>query len=319
MRPKAPAFSQAIRSFLIYCESKNLSPQTVEWYRRRLDHLLRLLGDLPIEELTTTRIRELILYLRHEHRQYPNLPPEGKTLGLSPSTINCYIRALKTAFGFWVEEDLVVSDPMHKVSQLKTVKDAGAVLTASDLAAIIQANSGTGFHPCRNLALLLVLADTGIRIGELCRLSIRDLDWNQRSLSVLGKGSKIRSVPFGRATARALIRYTAWHPLAEDEYSPLFVTKSGLALPIRGTDRILKGMARRAGLTDKRISPHVLRRTFATLWISNGGDPFSLQRLLGHTTMEMVNRYVRLSTTDLQRTHATIGPVDRLRAIRRPE
>jgi len=312
MGPRRLTLSQGLHAFLIYCESKNLSPQTLKWYRRRLSELFGLIGDIPVEQLDATKIREIILYLRYDHTRYPNLPQKKKTLGLAPGTVNGYIRILKAYFSFLQSEGLLDENPMARISQLKTTRDGGPFLTPEELSKMIRATSGSEPRLRRNLALLLVLADTGIRLGELCSIRIGDVDWTQRTIAVLGKGNKVRQVPFGRTTARALSSYLMVHPASDDPEGPLFASKDGNFLDHRGVHRIIKRIAKRAGITGKSISPHALRRTFATMWISNGGDPFSLQRILGHTTMEMVNRYVRLTTADLQVRHAAIGPVDHI-------
>jgi integrase/recombinase XerD len=157
-----------------------------------------------------------------------------------------------------------------------------------------------------------LLVDSGLRISEAIGLRIGDVDRGVRTATVLGKGRKVRTVPFGRQTARALGSYLALHPQADTADAPLFLTDAGDPLVRRRAQHIISGMARRAGITDRRVGPHALRRTFASLWISNGGDPFTLQRILGHTSMEMVNRYVRLSAEALSRSHAVSGPLDRL-------
>jgi integrase/recombinase XerD len=316
MLPNALTLSQAVHLFLLFCRTKNLSPHTIEWYQGKLSPIIAFLGDVPVTTLETRHVRELLLCLPRRRGSHPReentSPPEPH----SPETMNAHLRALKALLNFLVEDGFLESSPAARVRQLRTTTGAGTALTAPELAALIQASRGAQFCQRRNHALILVLADTGIRVSELCRLNTTDLSWEQRSLSVLGKGSKIRVVPFGRGTARALAAYLSHRPDRAPNGAPLFVTDEGERLQKRRIQHILTAMGKRAGISGKAVSPHVLRRTFATLWIANGGDPFSLQRLLGHTTMEMVNRYVRLSTTDLQRTHAAAGPVDALAGAR---
>jgi integrase/recombinase XerD len=313
MLKAAPRLSVAVHSFLLYCESKNLSPRTVEWYSRHLGDCLIQLGDLATDSVTPDHLRELVTHLLRNHEQRPNLPPRDSGRGLSPNTVNGSIRALKTFFNFLVEEGILAQSPAKRIPKLKTPLERGTVLTTDELTRLIQRNNGNSFTEKRNRALLILLADTGIRIGELTGLKVSDVDWGDRTLSVMGKGRKTRSVPFGRQAARALSSYLSVYPSDRSADSSLFLNAHGDPLTLRRAQHIVSAMAIRAGITDRRISPHAFRRTFATLWISNGGDPFSLQRLLGHTTMEMVNRYVRLSTADLRKSHAIMGPIDRLR------
>lgn len=313
----SPRLSWAVQSFLTYCESRNLSPRTIQFYDEKLTDWVRLLRDPCPTQVTTDQIRDLIVYWKHSHRLFPQLPPKERGIGLAPSTINGYIRALKAFFSFLVDDGLIESNPASRIKLLKVPANLGQVLTPAELRALIRASAGTALLDRRNHALVLVLADTGIRIGELCGLDVHDLQWSERTIRVMGKGAKVRAVPFGRRCARGLNSYLAFHPDSDNGDAPLFVTVRGDRLPRRRAQRILEGLARRAGIEGKRVTPHVFRRTFATLWISNGGDPFTLQRMLGHTTMEMVNRYVRLSTRDLQRRHAVLQPVDGLEGQRR--
>jgi integrase/recombinase XerD len=310
---ESPRLSQLVQSFLIFCESKNLSPETVNWYKEKLTTILRLTGDVPANTITTDHLRQLVVYWAKDHRLCPHLPPRDRGTGLAPNTINGYLRALKTFFNFLVEEGILAQSPAKRIPKLKTPLERGTVLTTEELSRLIQRNNGNSFTEKRNRALLILLADTGIRIGELTGLKVSDIDWGDRTLSVMGKGRKTRSVPFGRQAARALSSYLSVYPSDRSADSSLFLNAHGDPLTLRRAQHIVSAMAIRAGITDRRISPHAFRRTFATLWISNGGDPFSLQRLLGHTTMEMVNRYVRLSTADLRKSHAIMGPIDRLR------
>lgn len=186
------------------------------------------------------------------------------------------------------------------------------MLTPEEVRQIVASSPGCSFTQRRNRCLFVLLVDSGLRIGEAVGLKVGDIDRAARTATVLGKGRKVRTVPFGRQTARALASYLVLHPQALVAEALLFLTDEGDPLVRRRAQHVISGMARRAGITDRRVGPHALRRTFASLWISNGGDAFALQRILGHTTMEMVNRYVRLSTEALSRSHALSGPLDRL-------
>jgi integrase/recombinase XerD len=305
--------SQAIRYYLFSCEAKNLSPETLDWYQEKFRHLIRYLGDRSIDEITPDLLRQMVLYFAQDHPRFPNLPPKQRGTGLAPNTINGYIRALKSLCSYLVEEGLLEKNPVMKIRQLKVAKDAGTTLTQQELQALLGTSTGPTFTERRNRAFLLLLADTGIRISEVLRLTLRDIEWGQRTITVMGKGAKVRTVPFGKNTTRALNSYLALRRGTVQSENLLFVTIQGEGLPVRRAQRIIDTLTRQAGIKGKRVTPHTFRRTFATLWISNGGDPFSLQRMLGHTTMEMVNRYVRLSTVDLQRRHSLIGPVDQIK------
>jgi len=152
----------------------------------------------------------------------------------------------------------------------------------------------------RDRALVLTLADTGIRLSEAAGLSWADVDFATGALLVrAAKGRKIRSVFLGVNARRSLLRLRR----TADSHRSLF----GLGAP--GIREVLRRLSRRAGV---HVTPHMLRRYFATESLRNGLDVLSLQRLLGHSTLAMTSIYVRLATDDLAAAHARSSPGDRL-------
>ena len=133
----------------------------------------------------------------------------------------------------------------------------------------------------RDLALVLLMIDTGIRLSELAALKVADVDLIEGRCRVMGKGSRERVVPVGRRTRKALrASLSVRRPGSTNE--PLFSGPRGSSLSGRGVHQLVGRLARRAGI-ETRCSPHVLRHTFARAFLTNGGDVFSLQRILGHS------------------------------------
>ena len=159
----------------------------------------------------------------------------------------------------------------------------------------------------------MTFLDTGIRLAELTSLDLDDLDlpdWRIRIRN--GKGSKERLAFTGRKLHRVLQR---WIALRGTSYSceALLVTRSGQRQTSRNIERIIERIAERAGI-DARVTPHILRHSFAVNYVKNGGDPFSLQRLLGHSDIRTTKIYVDMVGEDLRRAHAKASPLDRLSA-----
>jgi site-specific recombinase XerD len=161
----------------------------------------------------------------------------------------------------------------------------------------------------RDRAILLLLLDCGLRVSEAAGLRLGDLR-PDGTLKVRGKGSKERIVPVGGTARTAIVRYIGQRGAgAPDE--ALFLGRRG-PLDGRGMQQVMKRLKLRAGITG-RCSPHSLRHTFARSYLVNGGDMFSLQRILGHTTLDMVKRYVALAELEIvRRLHAAASPADRL-------
>lgn len=154
----------------------------------------------------------------------------------------------------------------------------------------------------RDRAILLVLLDTLIRVSELVGLDAEDVDLDEGILRVMGKGRKERDVPFGRATAHALRRYRG---LVEDlrPGDPFFITRYGRRTSRWAVQQMMADCGRAARIDGVRCSPHTLRHTGAKRFILAGGDVLTLQKLLGHTTLLMVRRYVELADVDVRAQH----------------
>jgi integrase/recombinase XerD len=159
----------------------------------------------------------------------------------------------------------------------------------------------------RNKAILLMLLDTGLRASELCTMKLFQVDQRNQRVQVMGKGMRERSVPFSARTAQALWRYLASHgEMPADD--PVFTTSSGRAIDRNQLGNRLEIIGDRAGVSD--VHPHRFRHTFAVQYLRNGGDPYTLQRLLGHSTLEMVRVYLSLAQIDLDKAHKRASPVD---------
>ncbi len=142
---------------------------------------------------------------------------------------------------------------------------------------------------------------TGLQVGDLRP---------DGTIRVMGKGSKERIVPLGATARRALLRYVAERGAARAA-DPLFMGRRGVPLCRKSIHAAIASLGRRAGVTT-RCSPHTFRHTFARSYLVNGGDVFSLQQILGHTTLDMVRRYVSLTEADLVARHRSGSPADRL-------
>ncbi|HEX7951286.1 MAG TPA: tyrosine-type recombinase/integrase [Candidatus Limnocylindrales bacterium] len=160
----------------------------------------------------------------------------------------------------------------------------------------------------RDRAIVLLMIDTGLRVSEVASIRLGDLRADG-TLKVQGKGSRERMVPVGSTARQAIVRYLGQRgPGRPDD--ALFLGRRG-EISARGLQQMVRRLKGQVGVTG-RLSPHSLRHTFARSYLVNGGDVFSLQRILGHTTLDMVKRYVALADVDLVTRHAVASPADRL-------
>jgi len=173
----------------------------------------------------------------------------------------------------------------------------------------IDKKSSRGF---RNFTMILLLLDSGIRLSELIGLQMEDIDFLQSFILVKGKGNKERVVPFGSQVRRTLRRYiTHFRPESDSpRTNEVFLTEDGFPLTPRAVQSMLLRLSKQAKMSGVRLNPHRFRHTFAKIFLMNGGDIFSLQKILGHSSLEVVKMYVNLITSDILDQHRKFSPVD---------
>lgn len=162
----------------------------------------------------------------------------------------------------------------------------------------------------RDALILQLLLDTGLRVSALVRITVADIDFKQRHIWVVEKGSKERTVPFGAQTYRWLRRYVV--AVGLEERDPLFPGQTSGPMSRRTVDDIIKECAHQAHVRDGKVSAHDLRRAFAREFLRNGGDLESLRQLLGHSSYAMVKRYAELASGVVAEKHRRASPGDHL-------
>jgi len=293
-------FCEGMEAFLLYCKSKGLAERTVETYALALNSLKAFLAQegSPPPIPSPHQLRAFIVHMLDR--------------GLSRTTISIRMRAIRAFLSFLVREGFIEKSPMENVEIPKVPKQYPRVLTPEEIKRLVRACNSDTWTGIRNRAMVLTFLDTGIRLNELIALDLEDVDLQSRFIQIRrGKGAKERHVFMGRHLFRALRKWVEVRGLSSPERA-FFLGRNGERLDKRNVQRILERLARRAGLDGVRVSPHVLRHTFATMYIKNGGDPFSLQRILGHSDIKTTMIYVNLAGVALRAAHAKASPVDRL-------
>jgi integrase/recombinase XerD len=163
----------------------------------------------------------------------------------------------------------------------------------------------------RNEALLRLLLDSGLRITEALKLRIDDVHLDAGSVRVrCGKGGKDRMAFIGMKTSRAVLRYLKVRKAVNTD--TIFVTQDGLPMKRRHAHQLIARLGASARISGVRVSPHTLRHTFATWFLRSGGDVFSLQRQLGHSSLSMTRRYLDLTQNDVAAAHGLHSPGNQL-------
>lgn len=289
-----------LRSYLIACEVEGKTEATLSVYSNTARYFINYLNQnqLPTEpeKITTDDVRLFLL--------------ASKNRGLSPATVNQYYRTLRTFFGWLVTNGYLKRSPMENIKPPKIPSEIIKPFSRKDIDNLLLLTSGKRFRDLRDRALILVLLDTGLRLGEVAGIHLTDIDIDKGTIRVMGKGSKERIVPFGRVAKRAILNYVL---ARSDEYDCLWVSKSYQPMTRRGLQVQIRRLCIRAEISGPKCGAHTFRHTAALAFLRNGAGEFNLQGLLGHTTLEMTRRYVSsLNAEDVIKAHRKASPVDNL-------
>ena len=223
--------------------------------------------------------------------------------GTSATTRHTYLRGIKTFTRFLHAEEYI--DRPIKLPKVRCPTTYVKALSTDQMRKLLSFFSTDRFTGVRNKMIVRVMCDTGLRLQEVCGLYTTDVDLTEGFLLVRhGKGQKERSVPFGKKTRAALWQYLKQRERhARPQHKELFITTSGAPLKGRSVQIMFKRLRKRVKFEDIRLSPHTLRHSFALAYIENGGDPFSLQKILGHTTQTMTAKYVNMAKSNVKYQH----------------
>lgn len=305
--PESVDFTAAVTAFLRHCRIRNLTDKSVEYYRDTCRELVRILTEQGVSrpiDLTKSALTAVI-----EAKKTQKIV-RGKGENPTDATMNKYIRGWRAFINWMHNEGYIEQNPFSGIGLIKAEKRVIETFSKDQLTSMLAAPNRSTFTGYRDYVILLTLLDTGCRLAELVGLNLEDVNWNDRTLKVFGKGRKERFLPFSRSLEKALRLYVEMRGVLNT--SALFVNIDNERFRARGIQWAIRLYGKDAGVKGVRVSPHTFRHTFAKLYVMNGGDPFSLQKILGHTSLEIVRMYVNLFSTDVSAQHAKYSPLDRL-------
>lgn len=220
--------------------------------------------------------------------------------GKAPATVLTYYKGLRRFVRWLLAEGEITDDPMTNLEQPNPPVTPVPIVTDKEIAALIKTCDGRTFVARRDEALIRVLFDCGLRIAELAKIQIDDVDFDHDVVHVMGKGSRPRAVPFSAKTGRALDRYRRIRKAHRHAGESGWWLGQRGALSTDGIDNILRVRAEQAGVKD--LHAHRFRHTFAHDWLANGGQERDLMRLAGWSSDAMLSRYGASAATE--RAHA---------------
>lgn len=274
---------------------RKLSPATMRMYSQVLkpfEDFCKKHHITIVEEVTSSTLKNYALTLQER--------------GIESGGVALRFRVIRAMFSFAEREEIPNTRPFKKFKTPKIEKKVMKYVTFDEYEALMLA-ARAGQNPLRDTAIISVLYDTGIRVGELLNLTEADLIQGQGMMKVRGKtGGRI--IPVSRSVIKRLREYMKGER-PSSRLPALFLTCSEESMVYGSIKLMLERTFKRAGLPYK--SPHCFRRGMSTRFVLNGGDVFSLQRILGHTTLTMSSRYAILNDESLKQVHLVAAPTRR--------
>ncbi|CAI9386105.1 MULTISPECIES: tyrosine-type recombinase/integrase [unclassified Bacillus (in: firmicutes)] len=287
--------------FIRDCRIRNLSKHTLQFYKNELTKFCKRLERNYVDTRPATvseeTIKEIvILGMMNE--------------GLKDTTINTNLRAVRAFFNFLANEGFIVENPIKDVKLVKEKRTIIQTFSRDQIHALLRQPDRETFTGLRDYTIMMFLLETGVRIRELCDIQVHDINFNDGVVRIDGKGNKERFVPIQRTMKKQLSLYLRVR--GNLDTGTLFVNIDNEPLRIRAVQSSIQKYGRMAGIKDVRCSPHTFRHTFAKMSVQNGADVFTLQQVLGHTSMDMVRLYVNMFSNEIRESHSKFSPIEKL-------
>lgn len=291
--------NQELLEFLEYLKyQKNYSDYTILSYKNDIEEYFEYLlrESLKFNEVLYSDLRLYLMYLKDEKKD-------------SNSSIDRKLSALRSFYKFLANEGIISSNVFSLVSGPKREKKLPRYFEYNELEELFLIPDRSDSCGQRDLLLLELLYATGVRVGELVNIKVKDIDFSSRSVLILGKGNKERIVTYGDYCHDALKQYldNGYMLLNIKNSEYLFLNKNGGKLTERGVRYILEKILMKTSL-NKNISPHMLRHSFATHLLNEGCDLATVQKLLGHESIKATQIYTHVTTDRLKEVYYNSFP-----------
>jgi integrase/recombinase XerD len=307
---------QAFEMFLHAKAAEGLRPRTIADYKAHhkwfTEWLTEYHPDIEnITEITPQILRDYIYYLTYEKVQYEGHPvksdAEKEKKGLSPSTVNIRINTMRAFYRWLHSEGIIPTNPAANIRKQPVEEDRIGAFTDEQVGLLLDMPDQNTYVGFRDYVLMRLLLESGMRINELLSLSIDDIDMKTRLITLpasRNKNRKARVIPISTKMVRLLLELISENKTYFPAARHVFLANYGDPLTESSVADRIKEYGIRAGIADQvRCSPHTFRHTFAKNFLTAGGDIVALQRILGHSSMEMVRKYVQHTVDDLREAH----------------
>lgn len=319
-------FEFQIDNFMLYCSSRNLAKKTMRSYEQTLKllgvYLEKQFQITDVQKVQSGHIRNYIKYIqeRGKYSVVSNMEstmsnfPQNRTdykKQVSTVTVANYVRNIKVFFNWLhsIEHD-IVKNPCEKIENPKIIRKAKKTLSIDDIKRVLGQFEISRFHDYRNSVVTKTLLDTGMRIGECLSIEPENIDFKHKSILITNpKNKQQRYVYFSPKLSLELKNWVKYR----DRYSEsnyVFPTTRGTQLDIRNYEKALREAGKKVNVD---IHPHQLRNNFAKYYILNGGDWFTLSRILGHSSVEVTQKaYLDFSDEEVGKKYQMHSPLSHM-------
>ena len=288
---------KAIEGYIIDCHTRGHSERTIEWYEQKLKLFARWIdeeeGVQNLHQVTITQLSSFVLCLQSEPIGHNAVNKDGgNPVHISPLTVRGYVQVIKGFFSWCYDEELLTENPAKRL-KLPSVPDYMIpTFTSEHIRMMLDACDLSTTLGYRDYTIILVLLETGIRVSELCGLRIQDV--HDDHIRVFGKGKKEREVGISPQVGKQLWKYiNHYRKPADKNENRVFMNRYGQPVTPNGVAQLLIDVKNRAGITGVRVSAHTFRHTFARMYLEQGGEIYKLSRLMGHSSVEVTEEYLK--------------------------
>ncbi|WP_276913125.1 tyrosine-type recombinase/integrase [Aneurinibacillus aneurinilyticus] len=316
---KSPTYHDIFNRFMELKRSEGMSPRREEMFIQHkkyfVDFLRRKRYSELMKDITLSVLRNWMIDMQEQYVVYQTHIRGGKRKGLAPKTINTRLKDMKHFFNVAFENGWVEKNEAAPLKTLKEPIDTVEGLTEEQVKAMLNVCNKKSYTGFRDYVMILLAVDTGLRQAEMLSLTTKNFDFETGVVKVeedIAKNNKARIVPISR---KVLIQIQKL--LYENNLSfrsdRLFLTAYGEPMTSRGVVRQFSTIRKNAGLDGVKATCHALRHTFAKFYVQAGGDPFTLQRILGHSRMDIVRMYIQMNADDIVSAHKKFSPASKFR------
>ncbi len=274
------------------------SPHTCSNYRRDLERFRAFLGEAGIDDWSRVAFNDVGAYAARRFRQ-----------GRKSRTIARELSSIRSFFQYLIKQGVIAKNPAQDVAAPRADKPLPKTCDAESLERLFRVDDESDPLLLRDVAMFELVYSSGLRLAELTSLDLDDIDFGQRLLVVTGKGNKTRQLPVGGKAIEALERWLAIRAdyCRDGSEQALFVSQRGTRIAARSVQSRLEKLIRRQALA-QRLSPHVLRHSFATHMLESSSDLRAVQELLGHANIATTQVYTHLDFQHLARVYDGAHP-----------